>query len=143
MTPRTGPRPPVELGNLPIGWVGTLGNRAAGVNESGGPSARTPYSRPASTIRRRNRWGRSSRGPVRQRVIGLGALGGLFGSEAMHAWLSSHYWGQGLACAAVAVAVPLLMARDMRERWWSLDVMAVASPVAYGLVYLPLDRISA
>ncbi|WP_432084406.1 DUF6518 family protein [Streptomyces sp. WAC 04229] len=78
-----------------------------------------------------------------QRVAGLGALGGLFGSEAMQAWLSNDYRGQALACAAVAVAAPLLMARTMRTRWLSLAATAVASPVAYGLIYLPLDSVSA
>lgn len=78
-----------------------------------------------------------------QRVIGLGALGGLFGSEALQAWLSNRYGAQALVCAAVAVAAPLLMARTMKARWLSLVATAIASPLAYGLVYLPLNNVSA
>lgn len=78
-----------------------------------------------------------------KRVIGLGALGGLFGSEALQAWLSNHHRGQAIVCAAVAVAAPLLLARSVRARWLSLAVAAIASPMAYALVYLPLNTISA
>ncbi|MEJ1200090.1 MULTISPECIES: DUF6518 family protein [unclassified Streptomyces] len=85
-------------------------------------------------------WRRGAR--FGRRVAGLGALGGLFGSEALHTWLANDYRGQALVCAAVAVAAPLLMARTMKERWSSLAATVIASPLAYGLVYLPLDSVS-
>ncbi|MER5951807.1 DUF6518 family protein [Streptomyces sp. NPDC001904] len=86
-------------------------------------------------------WRRSPR--LWLRAGSLGAVGGLFGSECLHSWLTLGYAGQALACAAVACALPLALSRTWRERGLSLGVAVLASPVAYAAVYGLLDRISA
>ncbi|WP_411120299.1 DUF6518 family protein [Streptomyces sp. 058-1L] len=78
-----------------------------------------------------------------RRAIALGALGGLFGSEAMQMGLVVGYPGPALVLAAVTCALPILMARTMKERWRSLAMAAIASLVAYALIYLPLNLLSA
>ncbi|WP_420037332.1 DUF6518 family protein [Streptomyces sp. cg28] len=86
-------------------------------------------------------WRRSDR--IWRRVGALGALGGLFGSEGLHSWLTLGYADQAIACAAIACVLPLTLARTWRERGLSLGVMVLASPVAYAAVYGLLDQISA
>ncbi|MGY0021075.1 DUF6518 family protein [Streptomyces sp. YJ-C3] len=84
------------------------------------------------------------RSPLRwQRVAGLGALGGLFGSECLHAWLTLGYTGQAVATGSVACALPLLLAGTWRERGLSVAAAFLASPLAYAAVYGLLDKISA
>ncbi|MEV5605287.1 DUF6518 family protein [Streptomyces sp. NPDC052299] len=77
-----------------------------------------------------------------RRVGSLGAVGGLFGSECLHSWLTLGYAGQAGACAAVACVLPLALARTWRERGLGLAVAVVASPVAYAAVYGLLDQVS-
>ncbi|MGW7260828.1 DUF6518 family protein [Streptomyces sp. NPDC054834] len=78
-----------------------------------------------------------------QRLAALGAFGGLFGSECLHAWLTLGYPLQALACGAVACALPLLLARTWKERGLSLAAAVVASLIAYTAVYGLLDKVSA
>ncbi|MGW1185378.1 DUF6518 family protein [Streptomyces drozdowiczii] len=77
-----------------------------------------------------------------RRVGSLGAVGGLFGSECLHYWLTLGYADQAIACAVIACALPLALARTWRERGLGLAVAVVASPVAYAAVYGLLDQIS-
>ncbi|WP_330314308.1 MULTISPECIES: DUF6518 family protein [unclassified Streptomyces] len=77
-----------------------------------------------------------------RRVASLGAVGGLFGSESLHSWLTLGYADQAIACAVAACALPLALARTWRERGLGLAVTALASPVAYAAVYGLLDQIS-
>ncbi|MFZ4134259.1 MULTISPECIES: DUF6518 family protein [Streptomyces] len=67
----------------------------------------------------------------RHRVIGLAALAGVFGMEAIHyAWVL-HYAPQAWACLAVLVIVPLLMGRTRRERALVLLTAIPFSLLAY------------
>ncbi|WP_207709932.1 DUF6518 family protein [Actinomadura macrotermitis] len=67
----------------------------------------------------------------RHRVIGLAALAGVFGMEAIHyAWVL-HYASQAWACLAVLVLVPLLMGRTHRERALTLLTAVPFSLLAY------------
>ncbi|MFJ4716411.1 DUF6518 family protein [Streptomyces sp. NPDC088785] len=86
-------------------------------------------------------WWRSGSRPWR-RVVALGALGGLFGSECLHSWLTLGYAAQALVCGALACALPLALARTRRERGLGLGAALLASPVAYAAVYGLLDGIS-
>ncbi|MFE7534235.1 DUF6518 family protein [Streptomyces rhizosphaericola] len=87
-------------------------------------------------------WWRRGAQPWR-RYVALGAFGGLFGSEALHSWLTLGYASQAAACAAVACGLPLLLGRTGKERAWSLAAMPVASFAAYLAVYGLLDQVSA
>lgn len=86
-------------------------------------------------------WRRGTR--RRQRYAALGALGGLFGSEALHSWLALGYAPQAAACAVVACGLPLLLGRTGKERVWSLAATLAASFAAYLAVYGLLDKVSA
>lgn len=71
----------------------------------------------------------------RHRVIGLAALAGVFGTEAIHyAWIL-HYAPQAWACLAVLVLVPLLMGRTHRERVLALLTAIPFSLLAYLVFY--------
>lgn len=71
----------------------------------------------------------------RHRVIGLAALAGVFGTEAIHyAWVL-HYAPQAWACLAVLVLVPLLMGRTHRERALTLLTAIPFSLLAYFIFY--------
>ncbi|THV43440.1 hypothetical protein FAB82_01440 [Glycomyces buryatensis] len=70
------------------------------------------------------------------RAAGLGALGGLFGAEGLHYAVVLHYPAQVWACAAVALAVPLLAVRGERTR--TLAAVGALTLVAYAAVFLPL-----
>ncbi|MFF4171618.1 DUF6518 family protein [Streptomyces sp. NPDC001744] len=71
----------------------------------------------------------------RHRVIGLAALSGVFGTEAVHyAWIL-HYAPQAWACLAVMVLVPLLMGRTHRERALTLLTAVPFSLLAYLIFY--------
>ncbi|MGW1353845.1 DUF6518 family protein [Streptomyces sp. NPDC002409] len=71
----------------------------------------------------------------RHRVIGLAALAGVFGTEAIHyAWVL-HYAPQAWACLAVLVLVPLLMGRTHRERALTLLTAIPFSLLAYLVFY--------
>ncbi|MDH6229278.1 MULTISPECIES: DUF6518 family protein [Streptomyces] len=71
----------------------------------------------------------------RHRVIGLAALAGVFGTEALHyAWVL-HYAPQAWACLAVAILVSLLMGRTLKERALTLLTAVPFSLLAYLLFY--------
>ncbi|WP_107105897.1 DUF6518 family protein [Streptomyces sp. Root431] len=71
----------------------------------------------------------------RRRVIGLAALAGVFGTEAIHyAWVL-HYVSEAWACLAVLVLVPLLMGRTHRERALTLLTAIPFSLLAYLVFY--------
>ncbi|MFB6816317.1 DUF6518 family protein [Streptomyces sp. NPDC056347] len=71
----------------------------------------------------------------RHRIIGLAALAGVFGTEAIHyAWVL-HYASQAWACLAVLVLVPLLMGRTHRERALTLLTAIPFSLLAYLVFY--------
>jgi hypothetical protein len=73
----------------------------------------------------------------RHRVVGLAALAGVFGTEAIHyAWVL-HYAPQAWACLAVLVLVALLMGRTHRER---ILVLLTAIPFSL-LAYLIFDKL--
>ncbi|MER7908415.1 DUF6518 family protein [Streptomyces sp. NPDC096068] len=64
-----------------------------------------------------------------RRVIGLAALAGVFGMEAVHYAWGLHYAPQAWACLAVLVLVTLLMGRTHKERG-----LALLTSVAFSLV---------
>ncbi|GGK24925.1 hypothetical protein GCM10011583_66230 [Streptomyces camponoticapitis] len=67
----------------------------------------------------------------RYRVIGLAALAGVFGMEAIqYAWVL-HYVSQAWACLAVLVLVALLMGRTHKERVLTLLTAMPFSLLAY------------
>ncbi|MFJ1910379.1 DUF6518 family protein [Streptomyces sp. NPDC088147] len=76
------------------------------------------------------------RGSVpRRRVIGLAALAGVFGTEAIHyAWVL-HHAPQAWTCLAVLVLVPLLMGRTHKERALALLTAVPFSLLAYLIFY--------
>lgn len=80
-------------------------------------------------------WWRRGR-TVWHRSAGLGALGGVFGAEGLHYAVVLHYPAQAWACAAIALAVPLLASRGERAR--TAAMAAVLALLAYGAVFLPL-----
>ncbi|WP_256725931.1 DUF6518 family protein [Streptomyces sp. IMTB 2501] len=84
------------------------------------------------------------RGPdTRRRVTGLAALAGLFGMEGLaYAW-TLHYTAQAWACLVLFVLIPLLMARTHKERALTLGVAVVCAPLAYAVIELPLQTVSA
>ncbi|WP_369386864.1 DUF6518 family protein [Streptomyces sp. CG1] len=84
------------------------------------------------------------RGPdTRRRVTGLAAFAGLFGMEGLaYAW-TLHYAAQAWACLLLFVLIPLLMARTHKERVLTLAVAVVCAPLAYAVIELPLQTVSA
>ncbi len=87
-------------------------------------------------------WWRSGR-DTRRRVIGLAAPAGLFGAEGLtYAW-KLHYAGQAWACLALFALIPLLMAATHKERAATLAAAAAFAPLAYAVVELPLQALSA
>ncbi|MER6353779.1 DUF6518 family protein [Streptomyces sp. NPDC001634] len=79
---------------------------------------------------------------MHRRVIGLAALAGVFGMEAILAAWSLHHSSQAWACALLLVLVPLLMARQHRERASTLLTAVLFSPVAYAVIELPLQHVA-
>ncbi|MGW2557420.1 DUF6518 family protein [Streptomyces sp. NPDC001635] len=79
---------------------------------------------------------------TRRRVVGLAALAGVFGTEAILATWALHYEGQAWGCAALLALVPLAMARGHKERALTLLTALVFSPIAYVVVELPLQHLS-
>ncbi|MFJ2025352.1 DUF6518 family protein [Streptomyces sp. NPDC087897] len=71
----------------------------------------------------------------RRRVIGLAALAGVFGTEAIHYGWVLHYAPPAWACLAVLVLVPLLMGRTHRERLLALLTAIPFSLLAYLVFY--------
>jgi hypothetical protein len=73
----------------------------------------------------------------RYRVVGLAALAGVFGMEAIHyAWVL-HHAPQAWACLAVLVLAPLLMGRTHRER-----VRALLTAIPFSLLaYLIFEKL--
>ncbi|MFI7403395.1 DUF6518 family protein [Streptomyces sp. NPDC049541] len=85
-------------------------------------------------------WRRGETTP--RRVLALAALAGVFGMEALqYAWVL-HYAPQAWTCAALLVAIPLLMARGRKERALTLLVALPLSAIAYAVVELPLQHLS-
>ncbi|MFJ9641065.1 DUF6518 family protein [Streptomyces sp. NPDC101178] len=80
---------------------------------------------------------------VRRRVVSLGAFAGLWGMEGLMYALDLGYLPEAYACLALFVLIPLLMARDHKERALSLGAAAVCGLVAYGVVEVPLQMVSA
>lgn len=77
------------------------------------------------------------------RIAGLAAFAGLFGMEgAMYARVL-HYMPQAWACGAVSVLLPLLLARTHRERALTLAAAVPCALLAYAVVELPLQTLSA
>ncbi|MEV6311562.1 DUF6518 family protein [Streptomyces sp. NPDC051840] len=69
----------------------------------------------------------------RRRVIGLAALGGVFGMEGVHYAWGLHYAPQAWACFAALIAVALLMGRSHKERALTLLTAIPFSLLAYGI----------
>ncbi|GGU92148.1 hypothetical protein GCM10010260_28410 [Streptomyces filipinensis] len=87
-------------------------------------------------------WWHSGR-DARRRVIGLAAPAGLFGMEGLaYAW-KLHHAAQAWACLALFVLIPLLMAATHKQRAATLAAAAVFAPLAYAVVELPLQALSA
>ncbi|MER6382979.1 DUF6518 family protein [Streptomyces sp. NPDC001250] len=84
------------------------------------------------------------RGPdMRRRATGLAAFAGLFGMEGLaYAW-TLHYAPQAWACLALFVLFPLLMARTHKERAMTLGAAVVCALLAYAVIELPLQMLSA
>lgn len=80
---------------------------------------------------------------VRSRVAGLAAFGGLFGMEGVMYARDLHYAPQAWACLAVFALVPLLLARTHRERALTLVAAVPCALLAYAVVDLPLQAVSA
>ncbi|MER5480133.1 DUF6518 family protein [Streptomyces sp. NPDC002734] len=78
-------------------------------------------------------WWRGAR--PRHRVVGLAALAGVFGTEAVHYAWTLHYAPQAWACLAVAVLTALLMGRTLKERVLTLLAAAPFSLLAYVVFY--------
>lgn len=87
-------------------------------------------------------WWRRGR-DVRRRVVSLGAFAGLWGMEGLMYALDLGYLPEAYACLALFVLIPLVMARDHKERALSLGAAAVCALVAYGIVEVPLQMVSA
>ncbi|MFD8061304.1 DUF6518 family protein [Streptomyces cyaneofuscatus] len=84
------------------------------------------------------------RGPdVRRRVLSLGAFAGLWGMEGLMYAVDLGYMPEAYACLALFVLIPLLMARDHKERALTPGAAAVCGLVAYGGVEVPLQILSA
>lgn len=79
---------------------------------------------------------------IRNRVIGLAALGGVFGMESILYGFVLHYAPQAWACLAVLVLVPLVMARRQRERMPTLLTALALAPLAYLVVGFPLQYVT-
>ena len=78
-----------------------------------------------------------------RRVLGLASLAGVFGMEAIqYAWVL-HYAAQAWVCTALLVLIPLLMARRHKERALTVLVALPLSAIAYAVVELPLQHVSA
>ncbi|MET7473487.1 DUF6518 family protein [Streptomyces sp. NPDC005648] len=86
-------------------------------------------------------WWRRGR-TVHRRVVGLAALAGVFGTEAVLAGRVLHYAGQTWACAALLVLIPLTLARGHKERALTLLTALPLSVIAYVVVELPLQQLS-
>ena len=87
-------------------------------------------------------WWRRS-GDARRRVAGLAAFAGLFGMEGLvYAW-NLHYGPQAWTCLALFIVAPLLMARTGKERALTLGAAMPCALLAYALIELPLQAVSA
>ncbi|MGW2718393.1 DUF6518 family protein [Streptomyces sp. NPDC001492] len=86
-------------------------------------------------------WRRGHTAP--RRVAGLASLAAVFGMEAILYVRVLHYAEQAWACAALLVLTPLLMGRGPKERALALLVALPLSVIAYAVVELPLQHLSA
>ncbi|MFJ4789597.1 DUF6518 family protein [Streptomyces sp. NPDC088794] len=77
------------------------------------------------------------------RVAGLAAFAGLFGMEGVMFARDLHYAPQAWGCFTVFALVPLLMARTHRERALTLAAAVPFALLAYAIVELPLQMVSA
>lgn len=86
-------------------------------------------------------WRRGHTAP--RRVLGPASLAGVFGMEAIqYAWVL-HYAAQAWVCTALLVLIPLLTARGHKERALTLLAALPLSAIAYAVVELPLQHMSA
>ncbi|MEV4880126.1 DUF6518 family protein [Streptomyces cyaneofuscatus] len=86
-------------------------------------------------------WWRHGR-DARRRVAGLGAFAGLWGMEALLYAIDLHHIPEAYACLALFVLIPLLMARDHKERALTLGTAAAFGLMAYAAVIVPLQMVS-
>jgi len=86
-------------------------------------------------------WWRRGR-TVHRRVVGLAALAGVFGTEAILAGWVLHYAAQAWTCAALLVVIPAALAHGHRERALTLLTALPLSAIAYVAVELPLQHVS-
>ncbi|MFF4989778.1 DUF6518 family protein [Streptosporangium saharense] len=86
-------------------------------------------------------WWRNGR-TVRHRVIGLAALGGVFGMESILYAFVLHYAPQAWACLAVLILAPLLMTRRRGERTRTLLTALALAALAYVVIGLPLQYVT-
>ncbi|MGW1210393.1 DUF6518 family protein [Streptomyces sp. NPDC002499] len=77
------------------------------------------------------------------RVAGLAAFAGLFGMEGVMFARDLHYAPQAWGCFTVFALVPLIMARTHRERALTLATAVPCALLAYAIVELPLQMVSA
>lgn len=82
-------------------------------------------------------WWRRGRDAWR-RVAGLGAFAGLWGMEGLLCAVDLHHIPEAYTCRALFVLIPLLMARDHKERALTLGAAAAFSLIAYAAVAVPL-----
>ncbi|MFD4373380.1 DUF6518 family protein [Streptomyces sp. NPDC058486] len=77
-----------------------------------------------------------------RRVVGIAALAGVFGMEAIqYAWVL-HYAPQAWTCLAILLLVPLLLGRSPRERLLALAAAVPSGLLAYVIIHLPVDALS-
>ncbi|MER6194392.1 DUF6518 family protein [Streptomyces cyaneofuscatus] len=87
-------------------------------------------------------WWRRGR-DARRRVAGLGAFAGLWGMECLLYAVDLHHIPEAYTCLALSVLIPLLMARDHKERALTLGAAVAFSLIAYAAVVVPLNMVSA
>jgi hypothetical protein len=75
-----------------------------------------------------------------RRIASLGLLGGVFVAEAVDLLVRLHYVADAAIMATIGVAVPLLLARNGRERLYGLLALVVAALAGYG-GYVLLDKV--
>ncbi|MDX3374641.1 DUF6518 family protein [Streptomyces sp. ME02-6991-2A] len=87
-------------------------------------------------------WWRRGR-DARRRVAGLGAFAGLWGMEGLLYAVDLHHIPEAYTCLALFVLIPLLMARDHKERALTMGAAAAFALIAYAAVVVPLHMVSA
>ncbi|MBK3573081.1 hypothetical protein JHN63_04440 [Streptomyces sp. MBT65] len=77
------------------------------------------------------------------RIAGPAAFAGLFGMEGLMYARVLHHVPQAWVCGTVFVLLPLLLARTHRERALTLAAAVPCALLAYAIVELPLQTLSA